>query len=270
MKLMIIKAFKIKKRYLFAMAVLTLLALPVAKYMDTRASQQSQAVLAWSVVNKVIVVDPGHGGFDPGVVGEKGVMEKDITLAIGKRLAADLRQAGAIVLMTRETDIDLSEPGTVGLVEKKREDLKNRVALANGHKADLLISIHVNSFPSTAPHGAQTFVQPGFPESKKAGQAIQSDLANFLKNTDRLTKEADYYITRNTSIPAVLVETGFISNASESRLLQDPAYQGKVSWAIYAGIARYFASAAEAGASQDKEEVIKIFKEQSPDSLGEP
>jgi len=267
---MIIKALRIRKRYLLGIVVLALLALSAAKYMDAAASRQAQAVLAWSVVNKVVVIDPGHGGFDPGVVVEKGVMEKDITLAIGKRLAADLRQAGAIVLMTRDADNDLSEPGTADLVEKKQEDLKKRVALANENKADLLISIHVNSIPSSAPRGAQTFVQPGFPESKKAGQAIQSGLSGFLKNTDRLTKEADYYITRTTSIPAVLVETGFISNTRESRLLQDPAYQGKVSWAIYAGIARYFAEAAGTGASQDKEEVIKMFKEQSPDALGEP
>ncbi|OPY62462.1 MAG: Germination-specific N-acetylmuramoyl-L-alanine amidase precursor [Pelotomaculum sp. PtaU1.Bin065] len=270
MHLMFIKAFKINKRYLFATAFLVFLALPVTMYLDAGAARESQAVLAWPVVDKVIVVDPGHGGFDPGVVGKNGVMEKDINLAIGKRLAAELKQAGATVLMTRETDSDLSEPGTTSLLEKKQEDLKKRVALANEHKADLLISIHVNSHSSEAPRGAQTFVQPGFSESKRAGQIIQSELTNFLKNTDRLTKEADYYITRNTSIPAVLVETGFITNASESRLLQDPAYQGKVSRAIYAGIARYFAAAAEAGAPYYSEEVIKVFKEQTPGPLGEP
>jgi len=251
------------------MVLLALLALPLSRYLEDRSAWQSVAVLSQSVVNKVIVVDPGHGGFDPGVVRD-GVLEKDIALAIGKRLATNLRQAGAIVLMTRETDADLSEPGTVGLAAKKHEDLKNRVALANEQKADLFVSIHVNSHPSANPHGAQTFVQPGSHESKKAGQIIQSELSAQLKNTDRLTKEVDYYITRNTTMPAVLVETGFISNANESRLLQDPAYQGKVSWAIYAGIVRYFSTAAETGVSPDKQEVIKIFKEQSPGPLGEP
>jgi len=267
---MVIRAVRIKKRYLAVMVILALLSLPLSGYLEARSDRQTVAVLSRSVANKVIVVDPGHGGFDPGVVGENSVLEKDIALAIGKRLAVNLKQAGAIVLMTRESDVDLSEPGTVGLTAKKHEDLKKRVALANENKADLFVSIHVNSHPSAGPHGAQTFVQPGFPESKKAGQIIQSELSAQLKNTDRLTKEVDYYITRNTSMPAVLVETGFITNANESKLLQDPAYQGKIGWAIYAGIVKYFSAAAETGASPDKEEVIKIFKEQSPGPLGEP
>jgi len=262
----VIRTYRFRKRCFAALALLALLSFPLSGFIGARAARQSVAALAWSVANKVIVVDPGHGGFDPGVVGKNGVQEKDITLAIGKRLAEYLRQSGATVLMTRETDIDLSEPGTIGLAAKKREDLKKRVTLANEHKADLFVSIHVNSYTSPGPRGAQTFVQPGFPGSRQAGQAIQSELAAWLKNTDRHTKEVDYYVTRNTSMPAVLVETGFISNEGESRLLQDPAYQSKLAWAIYAGIVKYFNQPVGNG----KEDIVKVFKEQKPDFLAEP
>ncbi|OPY59708.1 MAG: Germination-specific N-acetylmuramoyl-L-alanine amidase precursor [Pelotomaculum sp. PtaU1.Bin035] len=262
MPLIVVKAFKIRMRWLAVLVALVFLSFPLAGLIRAMDGRKSVAAMSWSVANKVIVVDPGHGGFDPGVVSKSGILEKDINLAIGKRLAADLGQAGAMVLMTRDTDIDLSGPGTIGVAAKKKEDMKKRVALANDHNADLFISIHVNSVPSPAQCGARTFVQPGFSESKQAGQAIQTELSKVLKNTGRLTNEVDYYVTRNTSMPAVLVETGFITNESESRLLQDPAYQAKVAWAIYAGAVKYF--------SLPPESIIKTFKEKQPDLLREP
>jgi len=268
---MIVKAFRIRKRYLAALIVMVFLSLYLSRLIEHRADRHSVTVMSWSVVNKVIVVDPGHGGIDPGVVGKSGALEKDINLAVGKRLAANLGQAGAMVLMTRETDTDLSDPSTVGVMAKKREDLKRRVALANDHKADLYISVHVNSFPSADRRGAQTFVQPKSAESKKAAQFIQMELSSLLKNTDRLTNEVDFYITRNTSMPTVITEIGFMTNDSEEKLLQDLAYQGKVAWAIYAGAVKYFAQQGSSPqVSPEKEKIIKTFKEDEPGVIGEP
>jgi len=266
-----VKAFRVKKGRLIALAALAALLFFLGRALAENSSRQAVAVMAPALANKVIVVDPGHGGVDPGAVGKSGALEKDICLAVARRLADDLAQAGAMVLMTREADTDLSDPDTAGLAAKKREDLKRRVALANENRADLYVSIHVNSYPDPGRHGAQCFVQRGSAESKKAARHIQSELARVLGNTDREPLEADHYITRNTSAPAVIVEIGFITNKTEEELMQEPGYQGKLAWALYAGTVRYFSEEPEAAREPaDKERVIKTFKEKSPGVINEP
>lgn len=264
----VVAAFRIRKRHLAALVALVFLAFFMARLMEDRANRQAVETLAPALANRVIVVDPGHGGIDPGVVGKNGLLEKDITLAVGKRLAANLGQAGAMVLLTREADYNLSDPATLGAAAKKREDLQRRVALANDNKADLYVSIHVNSFSDSSRRGAQTFVQPGSENSMKAGRCIQEELAGVLKNTTRQPLEVDYYITRNTSMPAVVVEIGFLTNEAEARLLEEPSYQSKVAWAIYAGLVKYFAELGPPNREPaDREEIIKTFKENSPKNL---
>lgn len=264
----IVAAFRIRKRHLAALTALVFFSFFLAQQLEAKAGRRAVAAMAPAVANRVIVVDPGHGGIDPGAVGKNGTLEKDIALAVGKRLAADLGQAGAMVLMTRETDTDLSDSATIGAAAKKREDLKRRMALANDNKADLYVSVHVNSFSSPDRRGAQTFVQPGKKDSLKASQYIQDELAKLLKNTSRQPVEVDYYVTRNTAMPAVVVEIGFITNDAEAKLLEDSAYQGKVAWAIYAGVVKYFAGQeAAARETPDREEIIKTFKENSTKTL---
>jgi N-acetylmuramoyl-L-alanine amidase len=267
----VVKAVRVKKRRLVLLVALVFLAFFMSRTKHDLAEQKTVEVMAASLTNRVIVVDPGHGGIDPGVVGRSGAMEKDVTLEVGRRLAASLGQAGAMVLMTRDTDTDLSDPGTIGASAKKREDLKRRVALANDNEADLYVSIHVNSTSDPSRRGAQTFVQQGSAESKKASQMIQSELAGLLKNTARQPSEVDFYITRNTSMPAVIVEIGFMTNETEEKLLADPVYQGKVAWAVYAGMVKYFAQGGvPALGASEKDKVIKTFKEQAPGSISEP
>ncbi|NPV27029.1 MAG: N-acetylmuramoyl-L-alanine amidase CwlD [Firmicutes bacterium] len=221
-------------------------------YQHLQAEYKVEAIktLAWTVANKVIVIDPGHGGIDPGAVGPGGGLEKDIALAISKRLALTLSQAGAAVIMTRETDQDLSDANTGSLLERKREDLARRVAIANERNADLFISIHVNKFPGSKWRGAQTFYHLESENSRRLAVAIQTELVHNLKNTDRKAKGDAFYIMRNTEMPAVTVEVGFISNPEEEQLLQDPLYQSKVAWAIYAGIVRYYSEEANARTSR--------------------
>jgi len=266
----VVKAFRVKKRHLVLLVALVFLVFFLSRSKHDLAEQKTVEVMSPSLTNRVIVVDPGHGGIDPGVVG-RSALEKDVTLEVGRRLAASLGQAGAMVLMTRDTDTGLSDPNTIGASAKKREDLKRRVALANDNEADLYVSIHVNSTSDPSRRGAQTFVQPGSAESKKASQLIQSELAGLLKNTARQPSEVDFFITRNTSMPAVIVEIGFMTNEAEGKLLADPAYQGKVAWAIYAGVVKYFAQGGvPALEPSEKEKVIKTFKEQAPGSISEP
>jgi len=267
----VIKSFRVRKRHIAGLVALVFLLFFASRLVEAGAGRRAVEAMSWSVAGKVVVVDPGHGGIDPGVVGKSGAMEKEIALAVARRLADNLGQAGAMVLLTRETDTDLAGSGAVGITARKREDLKRRVALANDNKADLYVSIHVNSFPSPDRRGARIFIQPGSAQSNKAARFIQEELAKILKNTGRLPMEVDYFITRNTTMPAVIAEIGFITNLAEEKLLQDPAYQGKVAWAIHAGVVKYFAQRDSSPMGRpDKENTIKTFKEQAPVDLGEP
>lgn len=243
---MFVRTFRLRKRYLFALAAVVLTVFTGFRTAAALVEERYISTLSWTVADKLIVIDPGHGGDDPGALGTTGVHEKDIVLEVSKKLAEILRQAGARVLLTRETDRDLSDPGTKSLHQAKIEDLTRRVELANSRRADLFISIHVNSFPDRREDGAQTFSQPGSEESRKLAVAIQQELNRFLENPGREAKQVDYFANRMTKMPSVIVEIGFISNPREERLMLDPVYQSRIAWSIYAGIARYLAQPRQA------------------------
>jgi N-acetylmuramoyl-L-alanine amidase len=225
-------------------ALLVLMALAVIMLSGYRAAvdryeKHHIATLAWAVSNKVIIIDPGHGGDDPGAVGGSGTYEKDIVLEVSKKLAGLLSQAGAQVFLTRDTDRDFSDPDQKNSYKAKMQDLTRRVELGNQKQADLFISIHVNSFPDRREGGAQTFSQPGEMESKKLAEAIQQEMNRYLVNPGRQAKQVDYFANRMAKMPSAIVEIGFISNPQEEKLLSDHIYQDKVAWSIYAGITRY-------------------------------
>lgn len=201
------------------------------------------AVLSWVMANKLIVIDPGHGGIDPGVPGSTGVHEKDIVLSVAQKLAEILREAGTEVVLTRESDSDLSDPG-LNLHAAKIQDLSRRIALANDRGADMFISIHVNSFPDPREDGAQTFYQPGSEESKKMSLAVQQEMNRYLANPGRKAKPVDYFLNRRAKMPSAIVEIGFITNPQEEKLLLDQQYQSKIAWAVYAGLVSYCAAQA--------------------------
>ncbi|MEW6448539.1 MAG: N-acetylmuramoyl-L-alanine amidase [Bacillota bacterium] len=204
-----------------------------------RGLEKEIAVLAPVLVDRVVVVDPGHGGPDPGVVRD-GVKEKDITLQVALRLATFLEQAGSRVILTRKEDRDLAESPFEG--SRKRRDLERRVAIANENKADVFVSVHVNSFSSGRECGAQTFYHPNSPGGRELAIAIQNECKALLGNTRRLPKTGDYFTGRAAKMPSVVVEIGFLTNPEEFELLQQPDYQSKVAFAIYAGLVRYFAA----------------------------
>jgi N-acetylmuramoyl-L-alanine amidase len=202
-------------------------------YMMENTSRKSVEALSWAVANKVVVVDAGHGGIDPGAVGPSGVLEKDVNLAISKKLALILSQAGAVVIMTREDDTCYSQ--------RKREDLNARIALAEKNQADIFLSIQGNAIQSSRWTGAQTFYHPKSKPSKELAVAIQDELGRILKNTKRKARpHTEAYILKQLNCPTVVVEVGFMSNPVEERLLNDSFYQNKVAWSVYAGVVKYF------------------------------
>ncbi|AIQ65695.1 N-acetylmuramoyl-L-alanine amidase [Paenibacillus stellifer] len=196
----------------------------------------------WSLplAGKVIAIDAGHGGPDGGAVSRGGLIEKDINLTVSLYLRDYLQQSGAVVVMTREGDYDLADESTKGYSKRKTEDLKTRVRKIEDSKADLFISIHMNSIPSSRWSGAQVFYYKKNGKNEKLAGFVQDEIRTVLANTDRIPKTVGtVYLLQALRIPSILVEVGFLSNPKESVLLGDDLYQRKVATSIYRGILRY-------------------------------
>ncbi|MGM0878727.1 MAG: N-acetylmuramoyl-L-alanine amidase CwlD [Bacillota bacterium] len=199
---------------------------------------------SWNLplTGKVIYLDPGHGGPDGGAVGSS-TLEKDISLSITLLVRDYLQEQGALVILTREKDVDLADENTSGYSRRKAEDLKKRVKLINESDAELFLSIHLNAIPSARWSGAQTFFNGKFIENENVAKYIQDELRRNLENTERKAKPIDgVYLLKNTVKPGALVEVGFLSNPQEEKLLSTEKYQEKVAASIYNGILRYFSN----------------------------
>ncbi len=192
----------------------------------------------------VIVIDAGHGGTDPGKVGKSGVLEKDVNLAVAKKLQTRLEADGIYVVMTREGDAGLYSENAQN---KKREDMEARVRIISEAKPELTVSIHQNSFPSEDCTGAQVFYYKDSEESKKLAELLQKKFPEVLGdgNTRQAKANSDYYLLRKTECPIVIAECGFLSNASEEALLASEAYQEKVAEVLYLGIRQYLSETAK-------------------------
>jgi N-acetylmuramoyl-L-alanine amidase len=210
-----------------------------------------------------VVIDPGHGGHDTGTIGADGTKEKDVALAIAKKLRTVLTEQGLEVVLTRETD--------------KFVRLEERTRLANVARGDLFISIHCNSLPQRHIRGIETYTlnlasdryairlaarenatsekgmsdlqflladlatRANTEESVRLATQVQSGLVSSLRSKDAKlrdlgTKEALFYVLLGTKMPAILVETGFLSNAEEEKRLDSPGYQEDVARAIASGV----------------------------------
>lgn len=185
-----------------------------------------------------VMLDPGHGGRDPGAVGLGGLQEKAVVLAV-TQLAAErflLRsEAPFEVRLTRTTDVRL------GMTQAA--DLWNRAKLANRWPADLFISIHCNAGPTgnRTAHGTEVFVHPTAGEQARGlAAALQRSLVAALGTRDRGVKEANFGVLRHARMPAVLVELAFISNPREEAMLGSAQGQGRAALAIVEGVARHW------------------------------
>ena len=225
------RAYKLQSHLLYAVIIIASLASAI---MLQSYSQRSSEVISRAVAGKVIVIDAGHGGFDPGVIGYSGAIEKHINLAIAQMLEGLLLEGGATVIMTRNEDSALGND--------KQADLAGRVKLAEENAADIYISIHCNALEKGSRwRGAQSFFASDNEAGRLMAQTIQKELQYILKNTDRVALRHDEtYILKNLKMPAAIIEVGFLSNIAEEQLLLDRDYQWKVAWAIMNGIGKYF------------------------------
>ncbi|WP_096186310.1 N-acetylmuramoyl-L-alanine amidase CwlD [Evansella halocellulosilytica] len=203
----------------------------------------SNEMTGWNLPlsGKVIVVDPGHGGIDGGASSRVGQLEKDVTLQISLILRDYLQEAGALVIMTRETDRDLASDGTKKIRSRKVEDLRKRVDIINESDADSYVSIHLNAIPSARWRGAQSFYNRAIEGNEELAKQIQSEIRRNLENTTREAKPINsVYLVKEARIPGALVEVGFLSNPNEAELLSTKDYQNKVAASIYEGFLRYY------------------------------
>jgi len=167
-------------------------------------------------MSKVIVIDPGHGGPDPGAVNnELGLREKDIALKIAKQTAEYLKGLGYDVILTRDSDRHVS--------------LRERCDIANYHNADIFVSIHLNGADNPNAHGFEVYHYPDSTEGKRLAEAIakqMQQLSNLYGGYDwRGVKTAEFYVLKHTKMPAVLVEAGFITSDMDARwLIEDHNY----------------------------------------------
>ncbi|WP_037352251.1 N-acetylmuramoyl-L-alanine amidase [Selenomonas sp. FC4001] len=188
------------------------------------------------IKGKTIVIDPGHGGSDTGAIGPTGVKEKDVCLAVSKKVESLLASSGARVIMTRSRDVDVYAPNATD-----KQELQARCNVGNRDpRAALFVSIHCNAFSNPAANGMETYYCAGSQKGYEAANFINEELAKAGGLFNRGVKTANYYVLRHTSMPATLLELGFVTNYREEKLLRSDAYQTKLANAIVRGIARYF------------------------------
>ena len=188
--------------------------------------------------SRLVIIDAGHGGDDPGKIGVDGVQEKDLNLKMALALRDLLEQQDVEVLMTREDAGGLYDERTS---TKKVQDMRRRCELINREKPACVISIHQNSYHEESIHGAQVFYYKTSKESGELAKILQKELVRVVEPTNHRQAKANdtYYLLKKTEAPTVIVECGFLSNWDECAKLQNEEYQAKLVWAIQMGVLKY-------------------------------
>ena len=191
--------------------------------------------------SRLVIIDAGHGGDDPGKIGVDGVQEKELNLKMALALRDLLEQQDVEVLMTREDAGGLYDERTSN---KKVQDMRRRCELINREKPACVVSIHQNSYHEESIHGAQVFYYKTSKESGELAKILQKELARVVEPTNHRQAKANdtYYLLKKTEAPTVIVECGFLSNWDECAKLQNEEYQAKLVWAIQMGVLKYLNS----------------------------
>lgn len=187
-----------------------------------------------------VVCDAGHGEPDGGAVGANGTLEKDINLAITLKLQEVLENSGIKVILTRTGDSGLH--GGVGSIRAmKLTDMHKRLEIINNSNADLFLSVHMNSFTDKSVSGIHVFYGEKYEFIKPLAEEIMNNTSSAAgaQAHDVKTAEKSLYLMKNSNIPSILVECGFLSNPDEEKKLNDDSYQSKLAWAIGKSIVQY-------------------------------
>ncbi len=190
---------------------------------------------------KTVIIDAGHGFPDGGTSGVSGIGESEINLKISKKINAKLKEKCYNVIMTRETEEGIYTEGNT-IKAKKLSDMHKRENIMNSSGADVFISIHMNYFTDPSVSGAQVFYSENREESVRLAECIREKLVPLYEKNDRILKKAPdgVYLMKKATIPACLVECGFLSNYENEKLLLSDDYQEKIAEGIVLGIEEYF------------------------------
>ena len=219
------------RRKIELMVLLLILAGLLSLSKNLQKYVSSENVVA---AGKVIVIDSGHGGDDPGKIGINQAKEKDVNLKIAKKVKKRLKKEGWKVVMTREEDVML---GDAQKGNRKIHDMKARVELINKTMPAMAVSIHQNSYQEAEIHGAQVFYYSHSQDGKRMAETIQRALLMADEENTRQAKGNDtYYLLKRTEVPTIIVECGFLSNPQEAEKLTEDGYQKKLAQAITSGI----------------------------------
>lgn len=193
------------------------------------------------LAGKRIAIDAGHGGIDGGAEYHARA-EKDINLALARRIGEKLTAAGAQVVYTRTDDVDYYTRGKGG----KRADLKKRVAIIEEAQPTAFVSVHCNASTVKSYQGAQVFYHPKCEENKRLAELMQKRMADFPAGNHRQSQANTHVLLLSSlSIPGVLLEAGYLSNGEEAHLLSDESYQNRLAEAVLATFIEYFGEKSE-------------------------
>lgn len=217
-------------------------------FLASRAAHPSGQLWAGAgLVGRVVVLDAGHGGVDPGASSKTGILEKDVVLGIAFHLKEFLEGAGGRVVMTRTEDRDVSGYEDPWHPRRYKRDLHRRAEIIETSGADAMISIHANADPDNGARGAQAFFQPDpakdpTGQSRRLAMTVQKELLSVAERPRTYTSsDIHQLVLRRAPMPAATVEVGFLTNRAEAELLNDTDYQRRMAWAIFLGVSRFFA-----------------------------
>lgn len=181
-----------------------------------------------------VVIDAGHGGYDPGAIGsETGTVEAELNLSVAKLLEKKLADAGCRVIMTRS--------GEEALGDTKDLDMNERKRIMQAEGVDIVVSIHMNKFRDRTVSGPMVFYMKGSESGRELAECVIAGVCESVGRPPRLANPEDLFVLRVPSAPSVLVECGFLSNASDEALLNTEAYREKLADGISSGIGAYLA-----------------------------
>lgn len=228
-------------------AVFCTVLTPIKLISNKADTQVLSTITSTSLQEKIkVVIDAGHGEPDGGAVSADGVKESDLNLQIAQKLKTKLEEANIEVIMTRKDTNNIAPASEQQnkIRQIKTSDLNNRVKIANESGAVILVSIHMNKFENSKYYGWQTFYSKASEEGKKLAELIQASIGEIIQIENKRTalKIEGIKIIDKSTIPAVIVECGFLSNPEECKLLQDETYQTKLAEGIKIGIQNYFSS----------------------------
>lgn len=220
-----------------------------------RITEHALPTAAAASSKPVIVLDAGHGGLDSGAVGTTGVLEKDVNLSIVLALRDMFEMSGFEVVLTRDEDISIYDPGVEGIRNQKLNDMDNRLEIIQKYPDSIFLCIHQNNFTDPKYFGGQMFYNNNNPQNRTLAQIMQNKFAQLQPGNGReikLTGE-ELFLLKSNKNPSLMIECGFLSNPEEEQKLSTWEYQQKVAFTIYGGVMEFIDATAEKPSEFDAE-----------------